>query len=380
MKREFKYIIFIEIVRYIKILKWMRVLDLNKLKKILNIEEKKVWYQRILWILGGVVLLLLTEFLLRGSLYKLIFEGILWQYQAFFVNYLLILILTSVIFITKRKYMTYFFVSTIILLAGIVTYFLMSVRGTPLTFFDLFAIKDGLAIVDKYINKLFLIIIGIIGIIAFVVIARFLYRLDSDTKRFNKVNFILLFLVVLCFCSTVRVLHNKGIMQFMRYDITLSYKYNGFVYSFADSCLRYRRNTPENYSEKEILDIKDRVDKAVIEDIRQINIKSPNVLFVQLEAFMDPTLIKDIEFSEDPIPNFRKLYQNYTSGMANVPTFGGGTVKTEFEVMTGYNIDYLTPGEVPYNTILKNRSCNSVVSTLNSQGYKTHAIHNFDKN
>lgn len=275
--------------------------------------------------------------------------------------------------------MTYFFVSTAILLPAIATYFLMSVRGTPLTFSDLLVIEDGLAIADRYINKS-MIIIGIIGIIAFVAIVRFLYKLDSETKRFNKVNFILLFVVIVCFCSTVKVLQSKGIMQFIRYDITQSYQTNGFVYSTIESCLKYRRTKPNNYTQEEILAIKDKVDKAESEDNRLINTKKPNVLFVQLEAFMDPTLIEEVEFSEDPIPNFRKLSQNYTSGMSNVPTFGGGTVRTEFEVMTGHNIDYLTVGEAPYNTILKNRNCNSVVSTLDLQGYETHAIHNFEGN
>ena len=66
--------------------------------------------------------------------------------------------------------------------------------------------------------------------------------------------------------------------------------------------------------------------------------------------------------------------------MASAPTTGGGTVRTEFEVMTGNNIDYLTPGEIPYNTILKSKYYNSVATTLKSEGYKAHAVHNFQGN
>ena len=95
---------------------------------------------------------------------------------------------------------------------------------------------------------------------------------------------------------------------------------------------------------------------------------------------MDPTELKGIKYSEDPIPNFRKLTQTFTHGMASAPTTGGGTVRTEFEVMTGNNIDYLTPGEIPYNTILKSKYYNSVATTLKSEGYKAHAVHNFQGN
>ena len=33
----------------------------------------------------------------------------------------------------------------------------------------------------------------------------------------------------------------------------------------------------------------------------------PNILFLQLESFFDPTLVNYLNISEDPIPNFRKL-------------------------------------------------------------------------
>lgn len=351
---------------------------MSKFKQILKIYDKKVWHHIILWLLGGVVLVFLTEFLLRGNLRGLQI-AITQRPEILFVNYLLILILTSIIFIVKRKYMVYFMAFMAILLAGVATFFLMSARGMPLTFSDLYSIEEALVIADKYIDKS-VIILASIGIIVFIVIAVFLYKLDFNTKRFNKVYFILLFAVIICFSSTVKVLQDKEIMKFIRWDITQSYKNNGFVYSAVESCLKYKRTKPDNYTDKEIASIKQRVEEAESKDTRQINTEKPNVLFVQLEAFMDPTLIKDIEFSEDPIPNFRKLSQTFTSGMADVPTTGGGTARTEFEVMTGHNIDYLTFGEIPYNTILKNKNYNSVVSTLSSQGYETHAIHNFQGN
>ena len=43
------------------------------------------------------------------------------------------------------------------------------------------------------------------------------------------------------------------------------------------------------------------------------NVKNkPNILFLQLESFMDPTLVEGIEYSKDPIPNFRKLMKGVT--------------------------------------------------------------------
>lgn len=44
-----------------------------------------------------------------------------------------------------------------------------------------------------------------------------------------------------------------------------------------------------------------------------------NILFLQLETFIDPTEVNFLSFSEDPIPNFRKLSEEYSSGYYKVP-------------------------------------------------------------
>ena len=74
---------------------------------------------------------------------------------------------------------------------------------------------------------------------------------------------------------------------------------------------------------------------------------------LQLETFFDPTTVEWLEFSEDPIPNFHRLMQEYSSGAYKVPSVGAGTANTEFESITGMNLRYFGPGEYPYKTILK---------------------------
>ena len=320
----------------------------------------------------------MTEFFLRGSI-KEVVSWIKETPGVMIVNYLLILMLTSIFFLAKRKYMVYFISFVVILGVSIITFFLMKIRGTPLTFSDLYCVGEAMEIADKYINPT-MIIIAIICLAFLVVFGVFLYKLDRDTKRFKLINFVLIFIVSAGFFTTVRSQQSKNIMVYKRWDIPASYKCNGLTYSTVESCLKYIRTKPSDYSQSKIAEIKEKVDKAASNDNRKLNKNKPNVLFVQLEAFMDPETIKDVKYSEDPIPNFRKLTKLYTSGMADVPTTGGGTVRTEFEVMTGNNIDYLTPGEIPYSTILKSKYYNSIATTLSSQGYETHAIHNFQGN
>ena len=350
---------------------------MKKLNEIFKLDKRTI-HQILLWLIGGLVLVFATEFLLRGS-----FEDVITLIKekpgVVLANYLLILMLTSIFFLVKRKYMVYFLSFMVILGVAITTFFLMKVRGIPLTFSDLYSIGEAMKIADKYINKT-MIIIAVICLAFLIAVAVFLYKLDCDTKRFKLINFVLIFIVSIGFFSTVRSQQSKNIMQFKRWDIPASYKCNGLTYSTVESCVKYIRKKPNDYSQAKIQEIKDKVDKAEASDNRTLNNKKPNILFVQLEAFMDPTEVKGIKYSEDPIPNFRKLTQTFTHGMASAPTTGGGTVRTEFEVMTGNNIDYLTPGEIPYNTILKSKYYNSVATTLKSEGYKAHAVHNFQGN
>ena len=104
----------------------------------------------------------------------------------------------------------------------------------------------------------------------------------------------------------------------------------------------------------------------------------PNILFLQLESFFDPTLIKGTTFTKDPVPAFRYLKENYTSGYLRVPSFGAGTANTEFEILTGMNLDFFGPGEYPYKTILREMSCENLAFNLSAIGLVPHAIHNND--
>ena len=72
----------------------------------------------------------------------------------------------------------------------------------------------------------------------------------------------------------------------------------------------------------------------------------PNILFVQLESFFDPTEVEWLQFSEDPIPNLRKMFSEYSSGYFKAPSVGAGTANTEFEVLTGMSMRFFGPGRI----------------------------------
>ena len=102
----------------------------------------------------------------------------------------------------------------------------------------------------------------------------------------------------------------------------------------------------------------------------------PNVIFLQLESFIDPTRVDGIEYSRDPMPNFRKLMEDYSSDFLRCRQWGAGTANVEFEVMTGLSVKFFGPGEYPYKSVLKETTCETAPYDFKTMGYGTHAIHN----
>ena len=102
----------------------------------------------------------------------------------------------------------------------------------------------------------------------------------------------------------------------------------------------------------------------------------PNILFLQLESFIDPEGVNAIQLSQDAVPNFRRLKEEYSSGDLTVPACGAGTANVEFEVLTGLSVKFFGPGEYPYKSVLKDQPAESLAFDLKSMGFGTHAIHN----
>lgn len=88
--------------------------------------------------------------------------------------------------------------------------------------------------------------------------------------------------------------------------------------------------------------------------------------------------MKDVEFSGTVLPKLEWLYKSYPSGFLSVPSVGAGTANTEFEIISGMNLDDFGPGEYPYKTVLSHSACDSICYDLKQYGYTTNALHDND--
>jgi phosphoglycerol transferase MdoB-like AlkP superfamily enzyme len=102
----------------------------------------------------------------------------------------------------------------------------------------------------------------------------------------------------------------------------------------------------------------------------------PDIVVVQSESFFDPAIMRGYETSNFA-PNLRRLAAHGISGKLHVPTFGGGTIRTEFEVLTGLSLRYFDNLQFPYLQ-MSHKAVPSLMHTLKRHGYETIALHGND--
>ncbi|MFV3370534.1 LTA synthase family protein [Pseudomonas sp. NY15435] len=100
----------------------------------------------------------------------------------------------------------------------------------------------------------------------------------------------------------------------------------------------------------------------------------PDIVVIQSESFFDPAVLDGVEVDANVLPNFRRAKSLGFGGEMLVPTFGGGTLRTEFEVLTGIPLFAYPRVQFPY-TQVDMGPLHSMASELARKGYETVAIH-----
>ena len=344
---------------------------------------------------------------------------------VFLYNAIMVSVTLAFAMLFRKKLFSLMLVTVVWLAFGIANCVLLSFRtASPLTAIDLQLGMEAIEMIDVYFKIWQVVLIGIavVGVIALLVMIAVRspkYRKEGQMALLRFSGFVIAFLI-----STILIFQNGNmISRELRPSLYDSYLKYGFPYCFTYSFFDIGITEPEGYSNQEILKIADDVDieineiseeevlpdynilDEIIESMRTgayktkpesytveavdsirnrlvreteaLPLERPNIIFVQLESFFDPYIVEHLSFSEDPIPNFRKLKNAYTSGELYVPTVGGGTANTEFEVLTGCCLDFFGAGEFPYYSILKEKTCESLAVDLRAIDYTATAIHNY---
>ena len=328
-------------------------------------------------IILSVLINMAVEALSRKSVFKL-FEYIFDSPYVFLYNCIIILLTLLPVLFLRRRMFFYTCISLIWIGFGITNSILLIFRTTPFTAVDFLLIEAAIRVLNNYFSLIGIIFIGLL-IVAAVLLCVYLFR--KAPKFTEKIPYfkylgimaitVLVFVVATNFgISTGRIAVNFGNIgeAFLKY---------GFPYCFSNSIFNTGIDRPDDYSDEMVVEILYNI-KENNPGVGSVKEDTPNIIFLQLESFFDVKYMKDITVSENPIPNFQRLKSEFSSGFVRVPSVGAGTANTEFEMITGMNLDFFGPGEYPYKTILQDTTCESYPFILKNLGYTTHAIHNND--
>ena len=304
-----------------------------------------------------------------------------WQFAvgaplALLVNYLLVLLtLVPAIFLRRRVfYIT--LACAVWLVGGAVNGFILLNRMTPFTVADLTVVNTGLDTLPNYLSAGYIVLLAIaVGALLAGLVLLLWKGPRSNTPGQQRLFAGILVLLVnagLLFGAWT-LAFRAGQLSTVFSNLANAYDDYGFAYCFAQTWLNKGISLPPGYNLGTIRDLREQIDAG---RSTAVSADDVNVIYVQLESFVDPAEIRGLELSENPVPNWTALDAAYSSGGLRVPVVGAGTANSECEVLTGMSVRFFGPGEYPYQTRLKTRAVETVAYNLKAHGYATHAIHN----
>lgn len=296
---------------------------------------------------------------------------------AYLYNSFIIFTSLSLAYLVRRRALVRLLVSGFWLFLGTVNGCILAKRVTPFGFTDLKCLSDLFEMknTNYFTATEAILVVCVVGVFLAFCIWMFVKgpKFQGPTHKYLSP----LFVAAICLLLplTTKAAQSTNIVASYFSNIAQGYENYGFVYGFSSSVVDRGMSKPENYSQETVEEIQTTVNTAKKETTVTAE-DAPNIIVVLLESFIDPYDVNFLEFSEDPVPNFHNLYNNYSSGYLTVPVVGAGTANTEFEILTGMSLQYFGTGEYPYKTTLKKTDCESIASDLSAIGYGTHVVHN----
>ena len=333
-------------------------------------QSKK--YQILSIIVVSILITCIIEALLRRNVTK----GLVFMFTnpiMSLLNILIIFISLALALLTNRKRFIFFLISTIWLIIGILNYIIMCFRLTPLSVMDFYELESTFKTIPIP-NSLKMILL-IIAIIIITVLMIKLWKKSCKSNSQVKLSLTIIGAAISLFLVFSILARHMNILSERFDNLHDAYMDYGFAYSLSITTFDHGIDKPKDYSKKRIDEIKNDIENIPYNNYNNTK-QNPNIIMVQLESFFDINNLIGYNFSENPIPNFTKMRNEFSSGFLTVPSLGAGTVNTEFEVLTGMNTDFFGKGEYPYRTILQKSTVESICTNLEELGYHSYAIHN----
>lgn len=338
------------------------------------------------------IIMLATLMLLNAWIIYYFVEAIYWQSYSqalsfvvlgnnisiLMLNILIIIIFELSVWLLSNSVGCSFGVTALVCcILAIVNELKMKSRGEAFTFGDISVAKEALLVAGNYGLKISRIDIQIIVLILCLAAVYFVCLPSVFAKKFKLYMVRLTSEVVCIIIFSVLWFNVEDIVELIGgnhyvYVTSAWYDENGLPLGLVRTAPR-SIDRPEDYSKETILALQNSVSESYVE--KESDDELPNLIFVMNESLYDIDSLEEITFNIDPLVELKKLQKDYTNGYLISPSYGGGTCNVEFEVLTGCSVENIGGiNALPYVDMI-HQDLSSMVSLLNSRGYKTTSFH-----
>ncbi len=348
-----------------------------KCKKLFFVNNNKVIYKEkmhnissniinlfvilILSIILTVISFCYTNYFLNLDFIKSYFNPLLFVLN-FFIVFLSMLFLSILV---KRIHIAYIINSAFILILGIANQTKLMYRDDIVKFEDIKVIKEAMIMSTRYdiVIRWYSVLFIIFTICMFFILKRYISKYNFNLKKhicYIVLSFILIMISYMGVYKNEKLYNKVGDERLINIWIqTRQYQIRGLLYPFVYTIKDSIDVKPENYDENKAKEILNNYTYQNIDDDKKVNI-----IAIMLEAYNDFSKFNVIDFNDDVYEKFHKIMEKSISGNLVTTIFGGGTIETERQFLTGY-----------YNHPSYRKNTNSYAWYFKEQGYIVEAMH-----
>lgn len=284
-----------------------------------------------------------------------------------------------ILVISKRCFISLGLGSLLVMVIGLVDYYVIQFRSVPLYPWDILSVKTAMSVSDNYSYSMdkdtMMIVAAFIVLIAAGLLTR--WKLPVKDGQYHLLSVLGVLTLWVLYGTSVQMPAVHDAVGFYEYHFTPNafYQLNGFAVSFISNMQYLDVSKPGDYSVQKVQEILE----PYMDEAGGVASVNPNIIVIMNEAFSDPAVLGDFETNVDYMPYIRAMTKNTIKGNLYVSVKGGNTANSEYEFLTGNSMAFLPAGSIPYQQYISGEMP-TVVSQLKNMGYDTFSIHPYGAN
>lgn len=297
------------------------------------------------------------------------------RYQIY--NLIIFYVIFVIMILIFRKIRIAAVVYTVLLTAGaLVNYYVVMFRGQPFMLLDIVGMGTAAEVVGEYHFKVSrLLALTLIGTLAFLIFQFVFQKLELGHKGTKNRVGRLCGLAVIAIVLWQMYPNVQKMPNVLLWSINSDYVGKGYMYTLLRELKYFSVEKPEGYSAEAVDEIVDQYsEETESTETAGDSVQATNIIMIMNESLTDFEDIGDLKANKEILPYIRSMNKNVKHGQLHVPTFGGGTARSEYEALTGNSIQFLPTGSVPYQLYVRDPEY-GMADILKEQGYETIAMH-----